>query len=76
VVITLVIDGMMIVFAIGERAALLWVLHRFLPVGQTWALRALEFLLDLGVVGTVVVFTGFDLAKRIANAWRDFHQVP
>lgn len=71
---TLVIDGILLVLAVLARAGFMWILH-LLPdaVLAAWPIVILEFILDFGLVGTAGVITLFDLAKRIRNAYRDFN---
>lgn len=39
-----------------------------------WHLRALEIVLDYGIVLAATAFVVFDLAKRVRHGWREFRQ--
>ncbi len=70
---TILLDGLILLVAILTRAGLLWVVARFSPrEPHSWVLTALEWILDVGLVGTAVVHVVFDLAKRIRNSYRNF----
>lgn len=75
IALTIVIDGALILLAVLVRSALLWGLHLFAaPDSLDWSLRIVEWVLNFGIVGTVTIFTGFDLLKRIRSGyllWRN-----
>jgi hypothetical protein len=71
IAITIVLDGGLLLVAIGVRAILLSGLHWLAPDdAMDWSLKIVEWVLNFGLVGTVIIFTGFDLLKRIRNGYR------
>ena len=75
IALTLVIDGALILLAVLVRAALLWGL-RWLTASDSleWSIRIVEWVLNFGIVGTVVIVTGFDLLKRVRNGYLSWRQ--
>jgi hypothetical protein len=68
---TIILDGSLLLLAVAVRAILLAALHWFAaPDAMDWSLRIVEWVLNFGLVGTVIIFTGFDLLKRIRNGYR------
>jgi hypothetical protein len=37
-----------------------------------WSLKIVDFVLNFGLVGTVIIIIGFDLLKRIRNGYREW----
>jgi glucan phosphoethanolaminetransferase (alkaline phosphatase superfamily) len=72
---TVMIDGVLLLLVVGLRAILLWPLHWFGPAEtMAWSVRLVEILLDFGLVGTVIVMTVFDFAKRMRNAYHSWRK--
>lgn len=73
-IITGVMDAVFIACMVVARGLLLQVFDVFLPSerSDTILLRVLEIVLDFGLIGTAIVVTVFDLAKRIKNAIAEF----
>lgn len=71
---TLLLDGVMLVGAYFTSAGLAWVVARYHPGNPHWSIRVLVLLLDVGIVGTALTVTVFDLAKRMKTAYRSFTQ--
>lgn len=70
---TFLIDGVLVTLAALARWGFLWILHALGdPTGGV--LWVLELILDYGLLGTTLVITGFDLAKRIRIAYLEFRQ--
>ena len=67
-------DAVFIACMVVARGLLLQVFDVFLPSerSDTILLRVLEIVLDFGLIGTAIVVTVFDLAKRIKNAIAEF----
>lgn len=69
---TIVMDAVILAVAIVARGGLLRVLAWAVPEGQAgWAIVALQFLLDVGLVGTAGALTVFDLGKRLKLGWAE-----
>lgn len=76
---TIVLDGSLLAVSLLVRACLLWLVHKLAPPSsplapdedlRDWAARIVEFILNFGLVGTVVIVTVFDLWKRIRQGYR------
>lgn len=75
---TIILDGALLAVSLAVRALLLWVVAKLGPPPsgghepdlQDWAVRAVEAVLNFGLVGTVLVVTVFDLTKRIRMGYR------
>jgi hypothetical protein len=66
---TILLDGLVILTAVVVRIILLRVLDEYAPPNtHTTAIKLLEWVCDIGMVGTAVVFTVFDLLKRVIAA--------
>lgn len=76
IVVTILLDGLILAVAIIVRGFLLWLIARLMPADHTWAIHSLELVLDFGMLGSVLVFTVFDLAKRARNAIDAFQRPP
>lgn len=69
-ILTIVLDGAVILSAIVVRAGLLWVLGRLAPPEtRNWAIAGLEWIADIGMVAVSATFTVFDLLKRVREAY-------
>ena len=67
-------DALFIASMVVARGLLLRLFDFMLPAGRSASvfLRLLEFVLDVGLVGSALAVTVFDLAKRVRNAFDDF----
>lgn len=70
---TFLLDGALVTLAALARWGFLWILHA-LGDASGGPIRVLEFILDYGLLGTALIITGFDLAKRIKMAYTEFRQ--
>lgn len=70
IIVTIVLDSGAIAVALWCRGFTLRAYH--FGVGgldMPWHLRALEYVLDYGIVATAIAVVAFDFAKRIKNSW-------
>jgi hypothetical protein len=73
--VTILLDGVVILTAIVVRAVLLMVLHKLIPEDREgWAIKRLEWIIDVGMVSAAVIFTVFDLLKRLLRGYRHLRQ--
>jgi hypothetical protein len=72
IVVTMLMDTLAVVVAIGCRWVALWV-YRMATDGGSPGLpvRALELLLDAGLIATAFALVTFDFSKRLLNLWRE-----
>lgn len=72
--VTAVLDTVLIALMIVARGLLLRLFNWMLPVGSpgTILLKVLEVVLDIALVAAALAITGFDLAKRVRNAYEEF----
>lgn len=73
IIATILMDSGVIVVALLVRGVILKA-YRYGVEGATvpWHLRALEIVLDYGIVATAIVLVVFDLSKRIRNGVKDY----
>jgi hypothetical protein len=73
-IVTGVMDSLFIACMVVARGLLLRLFDLMLPVGRTESilLRLLEFVLDVGLIGSALAVTVFDLAKRVRNAIEEY----
>ena len=75
-VVTIVLDGAVIIAAILVRWGIVALLRYTTPADtHTWAVRALEWIADVGVVTAAGTFAAFDLVKRVLQSWRRLRRV-
>jgi hypothetical protein len=76
---TIVLDALLLGLSLLVRACLLWFVHKVAPMSsplapeedlRDWTANIVEFILNFGLVGTVVIVTVFDLWKRIRQGYR------
>ena len=77
--ITIVMDGIVVLVAIGVRSVLLHAFVNWIPSGTgSWALTLLEHIVDLGIVLGAGVLVVFDIMKRILisarSVKREYHR--
>ena len=73
-IVTGVMDSLFIACMVIARGLLLRLFDLMLPAGrsETILLRLLEVILDVGLVGSAIAVTVFDLAKRVRNAIAEY----
>lgn len=72
-IVTIVLDTLVILTAIGGRALVLWALHWLAPPETgTWAIHALEWITDVLLVAGAAIFAVFDIGKRVVIAVKSF----
>lgn len=71
IIVTLIIDAATILVALLCRGLTL-AAYRYGTEGSevAWHLRALEYVLDYGIVGAATALVVFDLAKRLRTSWQ------
>lgn len=73
ILVTIGMDAASIWAAVAMRGFFLAQIHKgTAPEAINWALRLMDWILDVGLVGTVLAIAVFDLAKRIRRSYRSF----
>ena len=75
-IVTIILDALVLLTAASARFVTLKLLHLLGPVEQqSWAVRKLEWIGDVGIVSAALIFTIFDLTKRVIIAGKGLVKV-
>lgn len=82
IALTILLDGGLIGVSLLVRAGLLWLFGHLVPDTpseashelEDWGVRLIEWVLNFGLVGTVVAVTIFDLLKRVRQGLRSVNE--